>query len=48
MDADQINKMLGKHYNLKQETLGDLMSEIASEDTIKNLEGRSESIDLKP
>ena len=46
-DADQINKMLGKHYNLKQETLGDLMSEIASEDTIKNLEGRSESIDLE-
>ncbi|HEY4329854.1 MAG TPA: hypothetical protein VGN88_08960, partial [Phycisphaerae bacterium] len=39
-DSDQINKMLSKHYGAKQESIGELMSEIASDDTIKALEGR--------
>ncbi len=46
-DVDQINKVLAKHYGAKQESLGDLMAEISSDDTIKALEGRSESIDLE-
>jgi type IV pilus assembly protein PilB len=46
-DADQINKILAKHYGAKQESLGDLMSEISSDDSIKALEGRGESIDLE-
>ena len=46
-DADQINKVLAKHYGAKQESLGELMTEIASDDTIKALEGRGESIDLE-
>ena len=46
-DADQINRILAKHYGAKQESLGDLMSEISSDDSIKALEGRGESIDLE-
>ena len=46
-DADGINKILAKHYGAKQESLGDLMSEISSDDSIKALEGRGESIDLE-
>src|SRR4051812_31374010 len=46
-DSDQIGKILAKHYGGKQESLGDLMTEISSDDSIKALEGRSESIDLE-
>ena len=43
----QIDKLLAKHYGGKQESLGDLMTEISSDDTLKDLEGRGESIDLE-
>jgi type IV pilus assembly protein PilB len=46
-DVDQINNVLAKHYGKKQESVMDLMSEIASDDTIKQLENRGESIDLE-
>ncbi len=46
-DPDQINRLLAKHYDMKQESLGDLMSELASDANIKALEGRGESIDLE-
>jgi type IV pilus assembly protein PilB len=46
-DADAISRLLAKHYDAKQESIGDLMSEISSDSTIKALEGRSESIDLE-
>ena len=46
-DADAINKILAKHYGAKQESLNDLMAEISSDDTIKALESRGESIDLE-
>ena len=46
-DPDQVNKILSKFYGAKQESLGDLMTEISSDDSIKALEGRSESIDLE-
>src|SRR3954465_14833402 len=47
-DSDQIGKLLAKHYGAKQESLGDIMSEIASDDTIKALEGRGASMELEP
>jgi type IV pilus assembly protein PilB len=46
-DAEQVSRILAKHYGAKQESIGDLMSEIASDSTIQALEGRSESIDLE-
>jgi type IV pilus assembly protein PilB len=46
-DSDSINKILAKHYGAKQESVMDLMSEIASDDSIKALESRGESIDLE-
>src|SRR5262249_3378544 len=46
-DADQINKILAKEYGAKTESLETLMTEITSDDSIKALEGRGESIDLE-
>jgi type IV pilus assembly protein PilB len=46
-DPDQINRILAKHYGAKQESINDLMTEIATDDSIKALEGRGESIDLE-
>jgi type IV pilus assembly protein PilB len=46
-DADGISRLLAKHYDAKQESIGEMMSEIASDTTIKALEGRSESIDVE-
>jgi type IV pilus assembly protein PilB len=46
-DADEINRLLAKHYDARQETLSGLLSEITSDETLKALEARGESIDLE-
>src|ERR1035437_183389 len=46
-DADEINKLLAKHYDAKQETLSGILSEITSDESLKALEARGESIDLE-
>ncbi len=45
-DGDQINRLLAKHYDAKQESLSDLMTEVSSDDSLRMLEGRDASIDL--
>ena len=46
-DPDDINKLLAKHYDARQETLSGILSEITSDETLKALEARGESIDLE-
>ncbi len=45
-DPEAIAKLLAKHYETKQDSLSDLMSEIGSDTTLKALESRGDSIDL--
>jgi type IV pilus assembly protein PilB len=45
-DPEAISKLLAKHYETKQDSLSDLMSEIGSDSTLKALENRGDSIDL--
>jgi type IV pilus assembly protein PilB len=46
-DPDEINKLLAKHYDARTESLGDLLNEITSDETLKALESRGESVDLE-
>ncbi|WP_428937562.1 type II secretion system ATPase GspE [Fontivita pretiosa] len=45
-DPDQIEKLINKHYNTAAESLGEVLGELAADDTLKDLKGRGESIDL--
>jgi len=45
-DADHINRLIAKYYDTKVESLADLMNDVASDETLKALEGRDQSIDL--
>jgi type IV pilus assembly protein PilB len=46
-DPDEVSKFLAKHYDARQETLSGLLSEITSDESLKALESRGESIDLE-
>src|ERR1043165_9033930 len=46
-DPDEVNKFLAKHYDARQETLSGLLSEITSDENLKALESRGESMDLE-
>jgi len=46
-DADSLAKLLARHYETKQESLAQLMSEIGSDATLQQLENRGDSIDLE-
>ncbi len=46
-DPDVMAKLLTKYYETHQESLADLMGEIGSDETLKALENRGESIDLE-
>ncbi|MCL2641044.1 MAG: type II secretion system ATPase GspE [Phycisphaerales bacterium] len=46
-DPDDVNKFLARHYDARQETLSSLLSEITSDENLRALEGRGESIDLE-
>ena len=45
-DPDAIKRLLAKHYDVKQESISELLTEISSDETLKALEGRDSSIDL--
>jgi type IV pilus assembly protein PilB len=45
-DPDQIDRLLAKHYQANAESLGEILGEMQSDDALKDLKGRGESIDL--
>ena len=46
-DADSIDKLIAKHYTSHQsDGMGEILTELSTDDTLKNLGGRGESIDL--
>ncbi len=45
-DPDLIEKLIGKHYNAAAESIGDIIGDLASDDALKDLKNRGESIDL--
>ncbi|MGN6726723.1 MAG: GspE/PulE family protein [Tepidisphaeraceae bacterium] len=46
-DSDQIDKLLAKHYNAQAESIGEVLGELGSDESLKDLKGRGgESIDL--
>jgi type IV pilus assembly protein PilB len=46
-DPDQIEKLINKHYNTAAESLGEVLGELNSDDSLKDLKNRGESIDLE-
>ena len=46
-DADQIERLIQKHYQAAAESLGEILGEISEDESLKNLKGRGESIDLE-
>src|SRR5688500_11676575 len=45
-DPDQIDKLIAKHYNTAAESIGEILGELSSDDSLKDLKNRGESIDL--
>jgi len=45
-DPEQIDKLIAKHYTAAAESLNEILGELQSDDTLKDLKGRGESIDL--
>ena len=45
-DAEQIDRLIAKNYNAAAESLGEVLGELASDDSLKDLKNRGESIDL--
>lgn len=45
-DPETIKKLLAKYYDVKQESLTEVLNEVSSDQALKGLENRGESIDL--
>jgi type IV pilus assembly protein PilB len=45
-DPEQIEKLIQKNYQGAAESLGEVLSDLSTDDTLKDLKGRGESIDL--
>src|SRR5678815_1217854 len=45
-DPETLEKQINKYYNTAAESLGDILSELQADDSLKDLKGRGESIDL--
>ena len=45
-DADQIDRLIQKYYQATAESLGEILGELSQDDSLKDLKGRGESIDL--
>src|SRR3954466_3888258 len=45
-ESEQLEKLINKHYNTAAESLGDILGELATDDSLKDLKNRGESIDL--
>ncbi len=46
-DAEQIEKLVNKYYNAAAESIGEILGELSNDASLKDLKGRSESIDLE-
>jgi type IV pilus assembly protein PilB len=46
-DPDQIEKLISKHYQAHADSLGEILGELNSDETLKDLKNRGESIDLE-
>ncbi|MGA3065816.1 MAG: ATPase, T2SS/T4P/T4SS family [Tepidisphaeraceae bacterium] len=45
-DPEQLDKLIGKYYQAVAEGLGEVLGELAQDDTLKDLKNRGESIDM--
>jgi type IV pilus assembly protein PilB len=45
-DPEQIEKLIQKNYQSAAESLGEVLSDLSTDDALKDLKGRGESIDL--
>jgi type IV pilus assembly protein PilB len=45
-DPEQIDKLIAKHYQAAAESFSDVLKDLSSDDTLKELKNRGESIDL--
>ncbi len=45
-DADQIDRLIQKYYQAAAESLGEILGEMSNDESLKELKGRGESIDL--
>ncbi|HEV2296464.1 MAG TPA: ATPase, T2SS/T4P/T4SS family [Tepidisphaeraceae bacterium] len=45
-DAEQIERLIAKHYQANAESLGEILGELNTDDSLKDLKHRGESIDL--
>jgi type IV pilus assembly protein PilB len=45
-DPEQIDRLIQKYYQATAESLGEILGELSQDDTLKDLKGRGESIDL--
>ncbi len=46
-DAEVIDKLVGKHYNTAADSLGEILGEMQTDDNLKGLKNRGESVDLE-
>jgi type IV pilus assembly protein PilB len=46
-DPDQIDRLITKYYQAAAEGLGEILGELNNDDSLKDLKGRGESIDLE-
>jgi len=46
-DPDQVDRLIQKHYNTAADSLGEVLGELSKDDSLKDLKGRGESIDLE-
>ena len=45
-DAEQIDKLIAKHYTAASDSMGDLLGEMSGDESLKELKNRGESLDL--
>jgi type IV pilus assembly protein PilB len=45
-DSEQIEKLINKHYNTAADSMGEILGELQSDETLKDLKNRGESVDL--
>jgi type IV pilus assembly protein PilB len=46
-DATEIDRLIAKHYQAAAENISEILGELQTDDTLKDLKGRGESIDLE-
>ncbi|HYO08435.1 MAG TPA: ATPase, T2SS/T4P/T4SS family [Tepidisphaeraceae bacterium] len=45
-DPEQIERLIGKHYQAAAESIGEILGELSNDESLKDLKNRGESIDL--